>query len=108
MPFPNVSVIQVLSNPEPRADQVEPFHRAMRFAETPPAVVKLPPAYKFPLPSKAIALHASVPVTVPANPVPRADHPEPFQRAIRFAVIPPAVVKKPPAYKNPSGPTANA
>ncbi len=39
--------------PAPSADQAAPFHFAIARAETPPAVVKLPPAYRS-LPSATI------------------------------------------------------
>ena len=43
------------SIPVPRADQLVPFHFATRFALTPPAKVKSPPAYRLPLLSAAKA-----------------------------------------------------
>jgi hypothetical protein len=47
-------------------------------------------------------------VTSPFIPVPSADHDAPFHRAMRLAVTPPAVVKKPPAIRSPLGSTARA
>jgi len=44
--------------PEPKALQPLPFHLAMLVADTPPAVVKLPPAYRS-LPDTASA-HTAV------------------------------------------------
>ena len=41
-------------------------------------------------------------------PEPRGDQALPFQRAILLALAPPALVKKPPAYRLPSGPNATA
>jgi hypothetical protein len=39
-------------------------------------------------------------ITVPAKPVPTADHAVPFQRAMPVALTPPAFVKAPPTYKS--------
>src|SRR5436190_994492 len=41
-------------------------------------------------------------------PDPRADHAEPFQRAMRLAGAPPAVVKRPPATRSPPDSAARA
>jgi hypothetical protein len=92
----------VLFIPVPSADHDVPFHRAMRFAVTPPAVVNTPPAIRSPLGSTARAY------TVSFIPVPSADHDVPFHRAMQFAVTPPAVVKKPPAIRSPLGSSARA
>ena len=77
--------------PAPRADQLAPSHFAMRLALTPPAVVKAPPAYRFPPPSEARSL------TQKFMPVPSADQLVPSHRATRFAATFPVVVKSPPA-----------
>ena len=43
--------------PVPSADHVVPFHFAMVFAGTPPAVVKFPPAYRFvPITASAVTV----------------------------------------------------
>jgi hypothetical protein len=68
----------------------------------PPAVVKSPPAYRFPALSVASAR------TVLFMPVPRADQDVPFHFATRLAGAPPAVVKKPPAYRFPALSLASA
>src|SRR5438093_939547 len=60
--------------PEPMADHVFPSHRAMRLADTPSAIVKIPPAYRV---SPATAT-ASMVLFIP---VPTADHELPSQRA---------------------------
>jgi hypothetical protein len=77
--------------PVPSADHEVPFHFAILFTVVPPAVVKTPPAYRFPLESMARAF------TVLFIPVPSPDHEVPFHFAILFAVVPPAVVKDPTA-----------
>src|SRR5436190_2128237 len=59
------------SNPRPSADQLDPSHRAMRLAATPPAVVNSPPAYSArPLPSSNI-VRAVTPL--PYTPPPTSD-----------------------------------
>src|SRR2546426_5443918 len=60
--------------PEPRADHPFPSHRAMRLADTPSAIVKIPPAYNV---SPATATVSTV-LFIPA---PTADHELPSQRA---------------------------
>src|SRR5215210_2836274 len=67
---------------------------AMRLADTPPAVVKVPPIYTSPLPPRAMAY------TRPLAPVPRADQALPSNLAMLFAGTPPAVVKAPPTYRD--------
>ena len=57
----------------------------------PPAVMKAPPAWRFPLESMA---RADTELFIP---VPSADHEVPFHLAMKFTVVPPAVVKAPPA-----------
>src|SRR5205823_9752504 len=71
--------------PEPKADQLLPFHLAMLVAALPPAVVKSPPAYR------------SLPDTASADtnwfiPEPKADQPMPSHLAMLVAALPPAVV----------------
>ena len=79
--------------PVPRADQVEPFHLAIRLVlATPPAFVKNPPAYKLLLESTAKVF------TVLFTPLPIADQVEPFHLAMKIASAPPAIIKVPPAY----------
>jgi hypothetical protein len=75
------------------------LHNAMCEEALPPAVVKLPPAYKSPLTSKARA-----PTTDEFVPLPKAFQVaiRGSQRAIRLALTPPAIVKSPPTYKFPS------
>ena len=55
---PDVPSVPGPDIPEPRADQVLPFHFAMHLAAMPPAVVKLPPAYNVP-PDTASAFTSS-------------------------------------------------
>src|SRR5262245_3375102 len=85
--------------PVPRADQafVAGEYRAMLFAGTPPAVVKVPPAMMSPLGSTAIA------PTGPPVPDPKADQVSVAgeYRARLSAETPPAVVKEPPAMMSP-------
>ena len=66
----------MLAIPVPSADHEVPFHLAILFAVVPPAVVKSPPAYRFPLESMARAL------TVPFISGPSADHEVPFHLAM--------------------------
>src|SRR6185503_11881343 len=81
--------------PLPSADQPAPFQRATRFAATPPALVKSPPAKSHgPCAANARTLALDTP---PATPPPTADQCTPSQRAIPLAAFPPAVVKRPPA-----------
>src|SRR5208337_1832411 len=75
--------------PEPRGDQLLPFHCAMSLAALPPAVAKLPPAYNVP-PDTA---SASTSLFIPE---PRADQLFPFHCAMLVAALPPTVVKSPP------------
>src|SRR5262245_50877489 len=81
------------ANPEPSADHVEPFHRAMRLALTAPATVNAPPATTSPLGSTVSA------PTPEFSPMPMDDHVAPSHRAIRFAGRPPAVLNMPPATR---------
>jgi hypothetical protein len=88
--------------PDPKADHAEPFHLAMRLALTPPAMVKFPPAYKAdPVPSlnAASALTPSPAKAALPTPDPNADQLDPFHLAIFVAMVMPAAVKSPPAYK---------
>ena len=62
--------------PEPRADQLLPFHCAMSLAALPPAVMKLPPAYKV-LPDTASANTGP-----PGIPEPTGDQLLPFHWAM--------------------------
>jgi len=78
--------------PDPKADQLLPFHLATFVAAVPPAEVNQPPAYR------------SLPDTARANtslfsPEPKADQLLPSHFAMLVAAVPPAVVKKPPTYK---------
>src|SRR5262249_6497635 len=114
--------------PAPSADHAFPFHLAMLFAGMPPALVKLPPAYR-PLPDTvrartqpltpepsadhAFPSHLAIPEAPPAyrllpnitkartNPgaEPRADQVFPSHFATPLAGIPPTFVKVPPTYK---------
>ena len=84
--------------PEPRADQLVPFHCAMRKAWLPPAVSNSPPAYTL-LPDTASAYTKGPnPPSPPDNPEPRADQLLPFHCAMLLAAMPPAFVNTPPAY----------
>src|SRR6185295_12945444 len=79
----------------PNAAQLDPFQRAAFGAETPPAVLKAPPA------NSAGPEPSTNPLSVwtsPSIPLPSADQVVPFQRAMCAAEAPPAVVKLPPAY----------
>src|ERR1039457_148589 len=67
--------------PEPRADQLLPFHCAMLVAALPPAVVKWPPAYNVP-PDTASASTPGAKKSPPEIPDPRADQLLPFHWAI--------------------------
>ncbi len=81
--------------PVPSDAQPAPFQRATRAAGVPPAVVKLPPAYR------------SVPITASARtvlfmPEPSADQVAPFHIAMREAGTPPAVWNAPATYRSDS------
>src|SRR5688572_9487915 len=79
-------------------DQLEPSHLARRLAVMPPAVVKLPPAYRAePPPSSKTASAETVPLRVALSPLPSADQLEPSHFAMRLAATPPAAEKLPPA-----------
>src|SRR5262245_10259618 len=78
--------------PDPKADQLLPFHLATFVAGVPPAEVNQPPAYR------------SLPDTARANtllfiPDPKAVQLLTFHLATLVAAMPPAVVKTPPTYK---------
>src|SRR5688572_30516976 len=88
--------------PEPSGDHAVPFHCATQLAETPPAVVKKPPATTSPLASPVTAL------TIAFIPEPNGDHAVPFQRAMRLAPTPPAIVKSPAATRSPLGSVVRA
>src|SRR5260221_570048 len=78
--------------PDPKADHTLPSHFATQLAlVAPPAVVKLPPAYRS-LPNSAS------PLTSLFTPNPKADQAVPSHFATRDALLPPALVKAPPAY----------
>src|SRR5262245_4322334 len=87
-------------SPEPIADQLEPFQRAMLPALTPPAPEKLPPATRSPFGRIAREFTS---LFMPSGS--SADQLVPFQRAIRLAPTPPAAVKVPPATRSPFGNT---
>src|SRR5688572_24295728 len=83
-------------SPTPSADQVAPFHFAMRFAATPPAFRNEPPAYSsspFPDPSSNTASTA----TGLLVPLPSGDQALPSHFAMRLAGAPPAFMNPPPA-----------
>src|SRR5581483_4216325 len=84
--------------PPPRGDQDEPFHRATPKADTPPAVAKLPPAYKLSPSNTSAETDPSRPL---AGLLPSEDHEVPFQTARPPAATLPALVKLPPAYSRP-------
>src|SRR4051812_29399462 len=81
--------------PIPSADQAAPSQRAIRLADAPPAVVKSPPTYRLG-PTSNRAFTDALDDT-PLTPEPSDVHAVPSQRATRFALDPPAVVKAPPA-----------
>src|SRR6185436_14391002 len=84
--------------PEPRALQLLPFHLAILVAATPPAVVKLPPAYRsLPDTASAATLVKKFPLPTPES---NALQLVPFHLAMYLAGTPPAVVKLPPAYRS--------
>src|SRR5687767_2405811 len=72
--------------PVPMADQLLPFHFAIKFAAMPSALVKIPPAYR----SAPLSANAD---TRSFRPVPSADQAFPSHFAILFALTPPAVVR---------------
>src|SRR5262245_66021167 len=88
--------------PEPSADQLVPFQRAMLEALTPPANVKVPPATRSPFGS---VIRAATPPFVPE---PSADQLVPSQRAMRAALTPPAKAKGPPPTDPTLGSAARA
>src|SRR5262245_66072831 len=80
------SVVRTLTKlfiPEPSADQLVPFQRAMRFAFTPPAVVNSPPATKSPFGS-IVRATSRMEITEPS-----ADQRAQDQGASQLAVRPP-------------------
>src|SRR5439155_23985897 len=88
--------------PLPRGNQLLPSHRAMLLAVTPPALVKLPPAYTSPATLTATAFTAvPVPSLVPFTPLPSGYQLVPSQHAMRLALVRPMPVNKPPAYTLP-------
>src|SRR5688572_20210586 len=75
----------------------------MLFTATGPAKVNEPPAWSAgPPPESYTASARTVPLTPLLPPVPSDDQLVPFQRAIRLAVMPPALPKPPPT--NSAGP----
>ena len=91
--LPLTAIVRTVSStPLPNADQLLPFHLAIRFTAAGPAFVKAPPTYTL-LPLTRIAL------TVESTPLPSADQLLPFHLAIRLALTPPAVVNAPPTYR---------
>ena len=79
--------------PLPSADQLAPFHLAIRLTDTPPAMLKSPPA------KRSVPITARAPRSL-STPVPSADQLVPFHLAIRFALVPPAEVKSPPTKRS--------
>src|SRR6185295_8326126 len=82
----------VLSVPVPRGVHAAPSHLAIRFTVTPPAVTKLPPAYRLPLPSTAKA------PTELSMPVPRPTQFTPSHWAMWLTRTPFTKTKLPPTY----------
>ena len=79
----------------PNGDQLTPFQRAIFVAATPPAAVKLPPAYKSPLGARAIRKTIACPAAL--MPFPSADQLCPSHFAILVATtFPMVVIKDPP------------
>ncbi len=83
--------------PEPSGAHDVPFQRAMRLADTPPAVVKAPPAMRSPLGSTARAsTRGELP---PLMPEPRADQAPvagSYSAMLFASTLPPAAVNWPP------------
>ena len=87
--------------PDPKADQLVPFQRAILMAETPPAVSKFPPTYKLLFSSKPIdRISLFVPDTLVALST-RALHALFSHLVILFTVIPPATENTPPTNNAP-------
>src|SRR5262245_26424342 len=73
-----------------------------KYAETPPpAMEKLPPTNNSPL-RVVRALTNGLSAVRCSNPLPRACHWAPSQRAMWFALTPPALAKEPAAMSSPS------
>src|SRR5688572_18476137 len=98
----------MLTDPSPltspaTAGSSQPIHWAMRVAETPPAMVNMPPAISrpgvepAPGPSGSYVVNAKAWMLVPVRPLPNADQLDPFQRAMWLAGLPPAAVNEPTA-----------
>src|SRR5206468_3441984 len=89
--------------PEPSADQLLPFHLAMKLAVLPPALLNRPPAYtSLPDTASAYTMGGYWPPWPPQHiPEPSADQLLPFHLAMIFAPLSPAVVNTPPAYTSP-------
>src|ERR1043165_9137277 len=93
--------------PPPSADQLEPFHLAIPFADTPPAVANEPATYSAgPLPSsKTVKARTEATPAIgsgPSGPPARADQVDPFHFAMSSVGTPPAIAKSPPT--NSAGP----
>ena len=91
--------------PVPSADQLVPFHLAMRLAGAPPAVVNVPPTYRSGPPPSSNTVSALTKV-VPTPP-PIEDQLVPSHFAMRFADAPPAVVNAPAAISSGPPPSSN-
>jgi hypothetical protein len=96
-PAPSAEVTPVES-----ADHDAPSHLAILLTVTPPATIKLPPAYRLPDESTSRA------ETALSMPVPNADHAVPFHLATLFTVVPSASGKLPPMYTLPTESVAMA
>src|SRR5436309_4817150 len=78
--------------PLPSGNQSAPSHWAMNPACFPPANPKVPPA------KNALPINARLRMD-PLTPLPGADQLEPFQRAIFFTAVSPALLKYPATCK---------
>src|SRR5690349_11113951 len=87
-------------SPAPSAVQLFPSHLATLFAAFPPASVKYPPAYRSLSGIASVATPATQEGQGPFTPEPSAAQLPPCHFAMPLAGFPPAVEKKPPAYRS--------
>src|SRR5262245_61491177 len=92
--------------PEPKADQLVPFHRARR-PLAPPTVLNMPPATRSPF-GGVVRAATKVNVDDHLTPVPSAAQLVPFHRAMLLALVPPAVLNEPHATRSPFGRVVSA
>src|SRR5262245_20418719 len=102
MPLASVASVMTLpSTPGPSAPKFVPSHKATRLAETPPALVKLPPKNS----ASSMTIIAKTALLAPFGEMlflRTLFHTEPFHRARLLADAPPALENAPPAYNSPS------